>query len=88
MTFGEMFIFPFSNTFALSISPKHEQGKYMGFFTMSFSLAHICSSKGGLSVVDAYGYSSNWIFMTVIGVASLAVTLYLMRYMKSDVTSR
>ncbi|WP_298145921.1 MFS transporter [Flavobacterium sp.] len=88
MTFGEMFIFPFSNTFALSISPKHEQGKYMGFFTMSFSLAHICSSKGGLSVVDAYGYSSNWIFMTVIGVASLAVTFYLMRYMKSDVTSR
>lgn len=88
MTFGEMFIFPFSNTFALSISPKHEQGKYMGYFTMSFSLAHICSAKGGLSVVGAFGYSNNWILMTALGFSSLIVTFYLWKRMKTNSTSR
>ena len=45
ITFGEMFIFPFSNSFALSRAPKGHEGRYMALFTMSFSLAHIASSK-------------------------------------------
>ncbi|MDI1304834.1 MAG: MFS transporter, partial [bacterium] len=39
ITFGEMFIFPFSNSFALSRAPKGHEGRYMALFTMSFSLA-------------------------------------------------
>ena len=51
ITFGEMFIFPFSNSFALSRAPKGHEGRYMALFTMSFSLAHIASSKTGLESI-------------------------------------
>jgi hypothetical protein len=37
--------------------------RYMALFTMSFSLAHIASSKTGLTIIDAYGYQANWFVM-------------------------
>jgi predicted MFS family arabinose efflux permease len=51
ITFGEMFIFPFSNSFALSRAPKGHEGRYMALFTMSFSLAHVGSSKIGMEII-------------------------------------
>jgi len=54
MTFGEIFIFPFSNSFALSRAPKGHEGRYMALFTMSFSLAHIGSSKTGMDLIASF----------------------------------
>jgi hypothetical protein len=34
---------------------------------MSFSLAHIASSKTGLTIIDAYGYQANWFVMGSLG---------------------
>lgn len=68
MTFGEMFLFPFSNSFALSRAPKGHEGRYMALFTMSFSLAHIMSSKSGMEIISHFGYQTNWIFMGSCGV--------------------
>jgi hypothetical protein len=39
----------------------------MALFTMSFSLAHIASSKTGLTIIDAYGYQANWFVMGSLG---------------------
>jgi hypothetical protein len=61
-----MFIFPFSNSFVKQGSKGHE-GRYMALFTMSFSLAHIASSKTGLTIIDAYGYQTNWFVMGSLG---------------------
>ena len=64
MTFGEMFAFPFSNSFAMSRAPKGHEGRYMAIFTMSYSLAHILSGKVGLEIIHYYNnYQNNWIFM-------------------------
>ncbi|HMI06346.1 MAG TPA: MFS transporter, partial [Flavobacterium sp.] len=68
MTFGEMFLFPFSNSFALSRAPKGHEGRYMALFTMSFSLAHIMSSKSGMEIISHFGYQTNWIFMGSCGI--------------------
>ena len=68
MTFGEMFIFPFSNSFAMSRAPKGHEGRYMALFTMSFSLAHITSSKFGMEIISHFGYRWNWVFMGTMGV--------------------
>jgi hypothetical protein len=53
--------FSFLQFFALS-SSKVMKGA-MALFTMSFSLAHIASSKTGLTIIDAYGYQANWFVM-------------------------
>ena len=84
ITFGEMFIFPFSNSFALSRAPKGHEGRYMALFTMSFSLAHIASSKTGMEVISSFGYITNWFVMGTLGIISAATCLYLMYLIREE----
>jgi hypothetical protein len=62
-----MFIF-FSSFFCVKQGSKGHEGRYMALFTMSFSLAHIASSKTGLTIIDAYGYQANWFVMGSLGI--------------------
>lgn len=84
MTFGEIFIFPFSNSFALSRAPKGHEGRYMGFFTMSFSLAHIGSSKVGMEIIARFGYQNNWIFMGSLGAFAVLCCVYLQKLLREE----
>lgn len=68
ISIGEILTFPFSNAFALSRAPRGQEGRYMALYTMSFSLAHIVSSKVGFEVISRLGYQINWLFMACIGV--------------------
>lgn len=85
MTFGEMFIFPFSNSFALSRAPKGHEGRYMALFTMSFSLAHIASSKTGMEVISQFGYQTNWFLMGSLGLIAVASCLWLLKLVKEEI---
>lgn len=84
MTFGEMYIFPFSNSFALSRAPKGHEGRYMAFFTMSFSLAHIGSSKTGMEIIAHFGYKTNWIVMGTFGLIATLACVYLLQMLKKE----
>lgn len=79
MTFGEMLIFPFSNSFAMSRAPKGHEGRYMALFTMSFSLAHITSSKLGLEIISLFGYQINWIVMGFLGLIAAGCCIWIQR---------
>ena len=85
ITFGEMFIFPFSNSFALSRAPKGHEGRYMALFTMSFSLAHIGSSKIGMEMIGHFGYQANWIFMGSLGITAVLATVYVKKLLREEV---
>ena len=84
ITFGEMFIFPFSNSFALSRAPKGHEGRYMALFTMSFSLAHIASSKTGLEIIASYGYQANWFFMGTLGILAVAGCVWVQKMVQKE----
>lgn len=64
MTFGEMFCFPFLNTFALKRAEKGNSGEYMAVFTMAFSMAHILGHKAGMTSVNNWGYEVTWYIMS------------------------
>lgn len=85
ITFGEMFIFPFSNTFALSRAPKGHEGRYMALFSMSFSLAHIVSSKMGMEVISHFGYQVNWFVMGSLGIVAIGSCVWLKNMLKAEV---
>jgi predicted MFS family arabinose efflux permease len=68
ISIGEILTFPFSNAFALSRAPHGQEGRYMALYTMSFSLAHIVSSKVGFEIITRLGYQMNWSFMACIGI--------------------
>ncbi|MBC7643422.1 MAG: MFS transporter [Flavobacterium sp.] len=79
MTIGEMFVFPFSNSFAISRAPKGHEGRYMAIFTMSFSCAHIVSSKSGMDIVSHFGYQMNWLLMTFLGLISVGLIVWVVK---------
>ncbi len=84
MTFGEMFAFPFSNSVALSRAPKGHEGRYMAIYTMSFSLAHIISSKSGLEIIARSGYQTNWIVMGSFGIAAAICCIWIQKLLKEE----
>lgn len=84
MSLAEIFLFPFSNGFAMSRAPKGHEGRYMAIFTMSYSLAHIASSKVGLEIISHYGYQTNWGFMGILGVVAMAVCYWVMQLHRAE----
>ncbi len=82
ITIGEMFAFPFSNSFAMDRAPKGHEGRYMALYTMSFSLAHIMSSKTGMEMISHFGYRANWILMGSLGVAASLACVQLNRMLR------
>jgi predicted MFS family arabinose efflux permease len=84
LTFGEMFAFPFANSFALSRAPRGQEGKYMALYTMSFSLAHIMSSKIGMEVITYYGYQMNWVVMGSFGVLAAICSIWVLKMVKEE----
>ncbi len=77
ITVGEMFAFPFSNSFAMNRAPRGHEGRYMALYTMSFSLAHIISSKSGMEIIAHAGYQTNWFVMGTLGLSAAGCALYL-----------
>ena len=85
MTVGEMFAFPFSNSVALSRAPKGHEGRYMAIYTMSYSLAHILSSKGGMQIVAYYdGYQENWFVMGTLGLMGMLCAFWVYRLIQNE----
>lgn len=84
MSFGEMFAFPNSNVFVMHRSPKGVEGIYMGYYTMSFSMAHIVSTKFGMTMIDWFGYKANWMIMAAICVLGLFFAIYLEKLIKRE----
>lgn len=84
MTFAEMFVFPFSNSFAISRAPKGHEGRYMAIFTMSYSLAHILSAKVGMGIIDHFGYQANWAFMGLLGVIAFVLGIWTLRLVNQE----
>lgn len=79
ISIGEIFAFPFSNTFALSRAPAGHEGRYMALYTMSFSTAHIVSSKMGMEIIGHFGYQWNWVVMGSIGVIAAFCCIWIQK---------
>lgn len=84
MSFAEMFAFPFSNGFAMSRAPKGHEGRYMGIFTMSYSMAHIASAKIGMNVSDQWGYQANWLVMGILGSIGTLLGIWVIRMVERE----
>ncbi|MCG8182799.1 MDR family MFS transporter [Tenacibaculum piscium] len=84
MTVGEMIAFPFSNAFVINSAKKGNQGEYMAYYSMAFSLAHIFGHNSGMRLIDAYGFDTTWGIMTIIAVVGLVIFLLLMRVLKKS----
>ncbi|MDH4404235.1 MAG: MFS transporter [Flavobacterium sp.] len=84
VSIGEVFSFPFSNAFALSRAPLGHEGRYMAIYTMSFSTAHIVSSKLGMEIIGHFGYQLNWFVMGGFGVLAAFCCIWIQKQLKLE----
>jgi len=84
MTFGEMFVFPFSNSFAMSRAPKGHEGRYMAIFTMSYSTAHILSAEAGMDMIRLFSYQNNWFFLGTLGVIGVLLFVWVIKLVQKE----
>jgi len=84
LTFGEVFSFPFSNTYAMERSKKGNQGAYMAMYGMTFSVAFILGPNVGMYVVDSFGYETLWNSIVGVIVLSIIMLLWLKKQVKKD----
>lgn len=82
VTFGEILFMPFSNTWAINWAPKANTGKYMSWFTMVYSFAHIASPSFGMTIADRFGYSFLWFILGGVSMLSVAGFLLMKRSSK------
>lgn len=60
ISFGEMFVMPFSSNFVFGRSEGSKQGQYMALYTMAYSVANIIAPFLGTQVIAAWGYPALW----------------------------
>ena len=56
----------------------------MAIFAMSYSCAHIFSSKAGLDIVSHFGYQINWFSMTILGIISVFLILWVIKLVDNE----
>lgn len=84
MTIGEMIAFPFSNAFVMERAKKGNQGEYMAYYSIAFSLAHIFGHNSGMQMVAALGFDKTWWIVTLISVIGLFFLFILTRVVKQE----
>jgi predicted MFS family arabinose efflux permease len=77
LTYGEVFSFPFSNTYAMERSKKGNQGAYMAMYGMTYSAAFIIAPIIGMYITDHYGYETLWYVVTGILLLSCVMLIWL-----------
>jgi predicted MFS family arabinose efflux permease len=60
ISFGEMFVMPFSSNFVFGRSEGRKQGQYMALYTMAYSVANIIAPFLGTQVIARWGYPTLW----------------------------
>lgn len=72
ITFGEMINFPFGNSWALERSAPGTRGKYMGLYSMIFSISLIISPTLGTTIADQMGFSWLWLILGTMALFAAA----------------
>ena len=79
ITFGEMFLFPFINTFWVTRSNAQNRGQYAAVFTIAFAAANVVAPTLGAQVVNYFGFDVWWYVVFLICIVG-AIGFYKLKY--------
>jgi predicted MFS family arabinose efflux permease len=74
ITIGEIIIFPFTNSWAMDQSTEYNRGRYMSYYGMAFSTAHIIAPPLGMKLAEMYGFNVMW--TVIAGIATLSSIIF------------
>ncbi|MCK7591420.1 MFS transporter [Subsaxibacter sp. CAU 1640] len=77
LTFGEMIVFPFSNSFSLDRAKRGLKGEYMALYSIAFSISHVFSHNMGFHMIHSLGFDTTWIIMAILGAVGVGLLIRL-----------
>jgi MFS family permease len=77
ISFGEIFVMPFSTSWATKRSGTARQGQYMGLYGMAYSVSNVFAPFVGTQVIATFGYSALWSLMLGLSGVAFAGFWYL-----------
>jgi predicted MFS family arabinose efflux permease len=66
ISFGEIFVMPFSSTWVTKRAPEHRQGQYMALYTMAYSISNVIAPWMGTQIIAHWGYNMLWVVIASI----------------------
>ncbi|QQS29041.1 MAG: MFS transporter [Sphingobacteriales bacterium] len=60
ISFGEIFVMPFSTTWATKRSPKAQEGQYMSVYGIAYAAANILAPLMGTQIIYYFGFRALW----------------------------
>jgi predicted MFS family arabinose efflux permease len=66
ISFGEIFVMPFSTNWAMKHAGEARQGQYMGLYTMAYSSSNVVAPLLGTQIIAAFGYSTLWLVLAAL----------------------
>lgn len=79
-TFGEMFAFPFINTFVMSRANEFNRGQYAAGYMVSWSVAQVIGPTAGFYIAEHFGYNVLWMVLSGL----LLICAYLFKVMRQN----
>ncbi len=85
MSFGEMLVFPFSNSFAMEYSKRGKSGEYMALYSIAFSISHVFSHNAGMQSIHWFGFVFTWYALVLVTVIAMGLLLVLRKVVKEKI---
>lgn len=70
ISFGEIYVMPFSFSYASKMAGPSKQGQYMAFYSVSYALSQIFAPLIGTQMIHHFGYNQLWYLMAAMAAVS------------------
>lgn len=84
MSFAEMLVFPFSNTYAMDRAKRGAMGQYMALYSMAFSVSHILAHNSGMQMIEAFDFPRTWWIFAGLSALGMLIFWYMHQLNKKD----
>lgn len=84
VSFSEMFVMPFTNTFMNNRSGKANRGQYASLYVMAWSAAHVFTPVIATNIMDSLGYQPLWWVMIGFTLVAVLLTIWMKREVKRN----
>jgi MFS family permease len=68
ISFGEIFVMPFSSTWVTQRATTGRVGQYLALYTMAYSVSNVVAPWLGTQIIAHFGFDALWLTMSVLSV--------------------
>jgi predicted MFS family arabinose efflux permease len=79
ISFGEIFVMPFSTSWATKRAGNANQGQYMALYSMAYAVSNVIAPMMGTQIIAAFGYPTLWVVSALLAGITWFGFLYLER---------